>query len=213
MKNVIELVAKEKTYSGRDVAEMLGIGASTLRKWSMLLEQQGYWFQRDAQNRREYRPADVIAMRRFFHLTKEQMMPLEDAALTVANQSSHQHARKESAASLSLAPVLPANNAPASNPALAENAAALALRTSSHVDHLEEKLQALAKHVQHQEAVQMSLMEQIEQQGTFIRNSLKERDRRLTKAMSDIISTKQELARLKDAQRKTSFWHRLFRFN
>lgn len=104
MKNVIELVAKEKTYSGRELAEILGVGASTLRKWSMLLEQQGYRFLRDSQNRREYRQSDVDALRSFYQLTKENLMPLEEAARTVAGRTSFQQTKRETAASLSLVP-------------------------------------------------------------------------------------------------------------
>ncbi|MGG1253799.1 hypothetical protein ABE205_23370 [Brevibacillus agri] len=80
MGDVIELVARERTYSGREVAEMLGIGASTLRKWGMLLEQHGYWFLRDNQNRREYRQMDVSCLTRFYELTKDQLIPQEEAA-------------------------------------------------------------------------------------------------------------------------------------
>ncbi|MEJ8547025.1 MerR family transcriptional regulator [Brevibacillus borstelensis] len=217
MKNVIELVAKEKTYSGRELAGILGVGASTLRKWSMLLEQQGYWFLRDSQNRREYRQADIDALRSFYQLTKEHLMPLEEAARTVAGGTSFQQARKETAASLSLVPpvvpsagsaALPANHSPALS---ASTSAALALRTSAHVDLLEEKIHSLAQQVQHQDAVQMALMERLEQQEAYIRSSLKERDRRLTKAMNDIIEAKQQLAQIRDEQRKKSIWHRLFR--
>lgn len=252
MKNVIELVAMEKTYSGRELAEMLGVGASTLRKWSMLLEQQGYWFQRDNQNRREYRGADVTALRRFYHLTKEQMTPLEDAARIIAGQASPEMAKRGAAAAISLAPPpvstahptphqtshqayqqpyqanthpspFPASEIsptlaqrPSPHPAAVESAntaAALALRTSSHVDALEEKLLALAQHVQQQDSVQTALMEQLEQQGAYIRTSLKERDRRLTSAMNEIFEMKKQLARLQDKQRKTSIWHRLFRID
>ncbi|WP_342405913.1 MerR family transcriptional regulator [Brevibacillus sp. FSL K6-2834] len=217
MKNVIELVAKEKTYSGRELAEILGVGASTLRKWSMLLEQQGYRFLRDSQNRREYRQSDVDALRSFYQLTKENLMPLEEAARTVAGRTSFQQTKRETAASLSLVPpVVPsAGSAPfPSNHSAALSAstsAALALRTSAHVDRLEEKIHSLAQHVQHQDAAQMELMERLEKQEAYIRNSLKERDRRLMKAMSDIIEAKQQLAQLRDEQRKKSIWHRLFR--
>jgi hypothetical protein len=194
MGNVIELVAREKTYSGREVAHMLGIGASTLRKWSMLLEQHGYWFVRDSQNRREYRQIDVSALQRFYRLTKDQLVPQEEAAQMVVNQQSPETTRRESAAALAPAPSLPAPRPLESSPAL-----------------IDAKLQALAAHVQKQDQAQHDLLQRIEKHEAYIRSSLKERDRKLTKAMKDILDTRAQLARIQNQQRKSSIWHRLFR--
>lgn len=195
MGNVIELVAREKTYAGREVASMLGIGASTLRKWSMLLEQHGYWFVRDHQNRREYRQIDISALQRFYRLTKDQLFPQEEAAQMIVSQQSPEAARIQSAAAYS--------PAPPSSPVLQQPEASPAL--------FEAKLQALAAHVQKQDAAQHALLERIEKQEAYIRSSLKERDRRLTKAMNDILDIRAKLARLENQQRKSSLWHRLFR--
>lgn len=190
MGNVIELVARERTYSGREVADLLGIGASTLRKWSMLLEQHGYWFLRDSQNRREYRQIDVAALQRFYRLTKDQLFPQEEAALMIVSHEVGLPVRMETA--VALAPPVPA---PVSN------------------NRLEEKLHALAAHVQHQEAAHLELLERFEKQEAYIRSNLKERDRRLMKAMNDIMDAKLQLAKIKDEQRKTSIWHKLFRLH
>ena len=195
MGNVIELVARERTYSGKEVAGMLGIGVSTLRKWSMLLEQHGYWFVRDSQNRREYRQADVAALQRFYRLTKDQLFPQEEAARTIVSQHSPETARRESATTLTPAPgTAPAPRHPEISPTL-----------------FEAKLQALAAHVQKQDVAQHALLERIEKQEAYMRSSLKERDRKLTKAMKDILETRAQLARLENQQKKSSLWHRLFR--
>jgi transposase-like protein len=188
MGNVIELVAREKTYSGREVAATLGIGASTLRKWSMLLEQHGYRFLRDSQNRREYRQSDVAALRSFYQMTKEQLVPLEEAACKVVTRT-----------------------APSSAPARTEAAAPLVPRSPAPFERLEEQVHALARHVQRQDEAQLALLERLEKQEAYIRSSLKERDRRLTKAMRDILETKAQIARMQDEKRKTSIWHKLFR--
>jgi transposase len=187
---VIELVAREKTYSSRELAESLGIGGSTLRKWCMLLEQHGYRFQRDAQNRREFRQADASALRTFQELTKQQMMPLEEAAALIVKRTG---TRVQTETRLA-------------------TAAALAPRTAAapRYDLLEEKVTALAQHIQKQDSFHLALMERLEKQEKYISINLKERDRRLTKAMNDILETKVQLAKLKDEQRKKSFWHRLF---
>ncbi|MED1951089.1 hypothetical protein [Brevibacillus centrosporus] len=196
MGNVIELVARERTYSGREVAEMLGIGASTLRKWSMLLEQHGYWFLRDSQNRREYRQLDVAVLQRFYRLTKDLLFPQEQAALMVVNHVTDGPMLAQQETAVTLAPAL---SVPASVPA--------PLQTNNW----EEKLHALAAHVQQQDAAHHALVERVEKQEAYIRSSLKERDRRLLKAMNDIMDAKVQLAKMKDEQRKTSIWHKLFR--
>ncbi|NTU23233.1 hypothetical protein HPY28_23230 [Brevibacillus sp. HB1.2] len=195
MGEVIELLARERTYSGRDVAGLLGIGASTLRKWSMLLEQHGYWFLRDSQNRREYRQVDITCLQRFYSLTKDQLIPQDEAARMVATQSSPEPARKETAVAVTFPPV-------SSYPALNHTAA---------LDELDVKLHALASHVQQQDAAYLALLARVEKQETYITNNLKERDRRLTKAMNDIMDAKIELAKIRDAERKTSIWQKLFR--
>lgn len=198
MGDVIELVARERTYSGREVAEMLGIGASTLRKWSMLLEQHGYWFLRDNQNRREYRQMDVSCLTRFYELTKDQLIPQEEAAQMIVSQNytGAGAAHRETAVALS----------PVAHPVATED-------TLEALDAIDEKLHALALHVKQQDENQQALLARLEKQEAYIRSSLKERDRRLTKAMSDIMDAKVQLAKLKDEERKTSIWHKLFRLS
>ena len=194
MGNVIELVARERTYSGREVADLLGIGASTLRKWSMLLESHGYWFLRDNQNRREYRQIDINALQRFYRLTKDQLVPQEEAAqMIVTHNSSEPAPRSEAAVALAPAPVL--------HPQIKDESIA----------QLDQKLHILASHVKQQDAAHQELLERVEKQEAYIRSSLKERDRRLTKAMSDIMDAKAQLAKMKDAERKTTIWQKLFR--
>jgi len=203
--NVIELVARERTYTGKEVARKLGIGASTLRKWSLLLEQQGYWFVRDSQNRREYRQIDVAALERFYRLTKDQLFPQEEAALMIVSQQSPESARAESAAAS--APTPPPAPVPATPSAQAPQQ--LELRPTEW----EARLHALACHVQQQELAHHALTDRVEKQEAYIRTSLKERDWRLTKAMNDILSVKAELAKIQREQRKSSIWHRLFRLD
>lgn len=194
MGNVIELVARERTYSGREVADLLGIGASTLRKWSMLLESHGYWFLRDNQNRREYRQIDINALQRFYRLTKDQLVPQEEAAqMIVTHNSSEPTPRSETAVALAPAPVL--------HPQVKDES----------IIELDQKLHILASHVKQQDAAHQELLARVEKQEAYIRSSLKERDRRLTKAMSDIMDAKAQLAKMKDAERKTTIWQKLFR--
>jgi len=202
MGNVIELVARERTYSGREVAEQLGIGASTLRKWSMLLEQHGYWFLKDSQNRREYRQMDIAALQRFYRLTKDQLFPQEEAVLMIVSHETASPARLETA----VAPAPPAA-VPAARDAWFDKLHALA----NHVQQQNAAQLALLERVEKQDAAHLALLEKVEKQEAYIRASLKERDRRLLKAMNDIMDARVRLARMQDEKRKTSIWHKLFR--
>ncbi|MED1787214.1 MerR family transcriptional regulator [Brevibacillus laterosporus] len=53
----------ERTYWANDVAELLDISVSALRKWSLRLEAEGYCILRDEHDRRAYRECDLIALR------------------------------------------------------------------------------------------------------------------------------------------------------
>ncbi|MCR8961887.1 hypothetical protein O0550_01495 [Brevibacillus halotolerans] len=53
----------ERTYWANDVAELLDISVSALRKWSLRLEAEGYCILRDEHDRRAYRERDLIALR------------------------------------------------------------------------------------------------------------------------------------------------------
>lgn len=69
----------ERTYWANEVAELLGISPSALRKWSLRLEAEGYRFIRDEHDRRAYREGDIIALRKMKEFLS-QKMSLENAA-------------------------------------------------------------------------------------------------------------------------------------
>lgn len=183
---VIELVAKEKTYSSKEVVVQLGIGSSTLRKWCMLLEQHNYRFHRDVHNRREFHQIDTVALREFMKLAKT--MALEHAAISVV--SSIKRLRPEEKA-------LPVPS--------------VVKRSYPSHDLLEEKVDSLVQHIEKQDAFNIALLDRLEKQEKYISINLKERDRRLTKAMNDILDTKITLTKLQDKEQTKSIWHRLFR--
>jgi DNA-binding transcriptional MerR regulator len=69
----------ERTYWANEVAELLKISPSALRKWSLRLEAEGYLFLRDDHDRRAYREGDLIALRKMQEFLS-QKMNLENAA-------------------------------------------------------------------------------------------------------------------------------------
>jgi hypothetical protein len=73
----------ETTYWNKELAGILGIGDSTLRKWCIELEKNGYEFFKDKQGNRAFTDHDAIAMRKFKELVQTRQMTLENAANAV----------------------------------------------------------------------------------------------------------------------------------
>lgn len=69
-----------KIYSPSDIANLLGVQVSTLRKYSILLEDAGISFQRNNRNQRWYKDNDVMLLRKFITLKENSDMQLKECA-------------------------------------------------------------------------------------------------------------------------------------
>jgi len=67
-------------YSPADIASLLNVKESTLRKYSLLLEEFGYEFSRNAQGQRWYSDKDVSVLKRFMSLKQNGAMSLKECA-------------------------------------------------------------------------------------------------------------------------------------
>jgi DNA-binding transcriptional MerR regulator len=76
----------EKAYTTKEVSVTLNIGDSTLRKWCLSLEKNGYNFIRNDQNKRLYTDRDLVALRHFQMLVQQNNFPMENASLVVASR-------------------------------------------------------------------------------------------------------------------------------
>jgi len=75
----------EKAYSPKEMSTTLDIGDSTLRKWCLALERNGYGFIRNDKNARLYVERDIVVLRHFQNLTNTNM-PLNNAAALVVDR-------------------------------------------------------------------------------------------------------------------------------
>jgi hypothetical protein len=73
-------VRTEKAYSHKEMYTTLNIGDSTLRKWCIALEKNGYKFLRNEQDNRIYVEGDLVVLRHFYQLVKIHKTNLENAA-------------------------------------------------------------------------------------------------------------------------------------
>ncbi|KAB2486562.1 DUF3967 domain-containing protein [Priestia endophytica] len=69
----------EQTYFGSEVASTLKIGSSTLRKYSLALEEQGYTFDRGINNSRIFYQKDVAMIQRMMNAMNKKNITLEQA--------------------------------------------------------------------------------------------------------------------------------------
>ncbi|PGV53308.1 MerR family transcriptional regulator [Bacillus sp. AFS037270] len=70
-------------YSPKNVQDLLGIDSSTLRKYAILLEGHGYPIQRNTKGHRGYFDKDVNTLRKLIEFSKQDGVPLEQAAISV----------------------------------------------------------------------------------------------------------------------------------
>lgn len=75
-----------KTFTPAEVADSLGVAPSTLRKYSILFEENEITFKRSAQNSRQYTSSDVMALQRMIALVKNESMTVENASYAVAKE-------------------------------------------------------------------------------------------------------------------------------
>lgn len=69
-----------------DVAAKLDISSSTLRKYSLILEEHGVSFKRNAKNARQYFDSDVMTLQRMITLMKTDGVTVENAAYAVSKK-------------------------------------------------------------------------------------------------------------------------------
>ncbi|MCP1322066.1 DUF3967 domain-containing protein [Bacillus sp. S0628] len=72
-------------YSPSDVAKQLGIQSSTLRKYSDVLEKEGYTFIKNERGHRKYRESDVMVFRKVINLKNDTDMTLENATKQIVS--------------------------------------------------------------------------------------------------------------------------------
>lgn len=71
-----------KSYWSLEVSKLLDISTSTLRKWSIALEERGYIFFRDENDKRAYLERDIIALLKLSELLSNKI-GMDNAVKTV----------------------------------------------------------------------------------------------------------------------------------
>lgn len=147
----------EKAYWNHEVAKVLGIGESTLRKWCIELEKNGYEFVKGAKDSRAFLEHDLQALMHFKQLTKTDKIPQETAAQSVVEKFSR----------------------------TVENGRTLPVPSENNrsIEQVEEKINMLLEHSKRQDEFNKALLAKLEQQERYISESLERRDKLLLESL------------------------------
>lgn len=169
-------VRQENTYWSREMADLLKIGDSTLRKWCRVLEAQGYRFIRDEQERRAFTDHDALALRYFKELTHDKGVALNSAAKAVTE-------RFNGGASQSVA-----------------------LGDTAPIERSDGAMQQLLDHVQRQEEFNKVLLQELADQRRYIEESLNRRDEQLMRHLRESLEARKELAAGEQKRKWWQLW-------
>lgn len=180
-----DIISTEQVYWAHQVAEKLNIQPSTLRKWSLILEEKGYDFHRNENDRRGYFEEDLKALVEYKNLTKKKNINLEHAAEIIVKKFK-------------------------SEPKDPEKTSVVGFESSTK--KLEDKLEELTEYVKKQDQFNQELLRRLEKQQDFISNSIIERDKILLETIKEMQERKRlESASIEEETPKESFWKRLFK--
>lgn len=176
----------EKAYSPKEMFITLDIGDSTLRKWCIALEKNGYEFIRNEKNSRVYIENDLVVLRHFQNLIKQHNMQLDNAAVLVIDRFG------KGAFEVSTVTV----------PSVKEENQRDLERSNS------EDIEELKQLVMKQNELIKDLINRMDQQQKYIDDSLNRRDERLTKTIEESMETRKLIATAENERK--SFWYKLF---
>lgn len=181
----------ERAYWTKEIADVLQISNSTLRKWCLALENAGYIFDRGANNSRVFYDKDMLLIRRLKELVQYKKMALDTSANLVV--STLEGARRT-------AGVREENSDNSSAPMKPMNA-------QEHV-----LIGEVLDRLERMEEFNKQLISRLEERDKYIQEQLHKRDERMITSLREMMEAKKEIAASEKAEKeeKKGFWQRLF---
>ncbi|WP_332699346.1 hypothetical protein [Halalkalibacter lacteus] len=183
---------QETAYWTYQVAEHLGIADSTLRKWCILLEKNGYVFTKGANDSRAFTEHDIMALKQFQELSKDRKVTKERAAVVVVEKFKKNIGNDGT-------PPVPVD------------------KSREEMRYILEELERLKKSEEEQRQFNEELVQRLDRQEKYIEESLEKRDKALMASFREkqketqkqLAATKEEKEAQEAAQKK-GFWARVF---
>ncbi|MCM3165104.1 DUF3967 domain-containing protein [Metabacillus litoralis] len=185
----------EKAYTPKEISLTLDIGDSTLRKWCIALENQGYQFIRNDQNKRVFVDANIVVLRHFKELVQNHSMQLNNAAMLVIDRFGKGTFSQGT-------DVVPVKN----NSDLDRSNDEVISKLMNYIEQQEERFEK-------QEQFNRTLLERLDQQQKYIEERLNQRDETLIQSLREVQETKKLIAAAeekRDEENKKGFLQRLF---
>lgn len=174
-------MTQENAFWTKEVADILQIAESTLRKWCIQLEKNDYTFTKGTNGSRAFVERDLANLRRLKDLIQSKGMTVESAANLVTSMD-HSEGRTRG---------VPETN------------------VLSHTDSA--LLTDILKRQERLETLNKQLLEKLDEQQQFISKTLADRDQKMNFAIQEIRKNQQLLAASAEQQKKKKgFFGRLF---
>lgn len=192
----------ERAYTTKEVSTTLNVVDSTIRKWCLAMEKHGYTFMKNENNQRLFLEKDLVALRHYQTMVKENNFSMDNAGMVIASRFSS-----------------PFPNGSGGVPAVkTEDEERLSARPDTRSD---ERIDKLIEHAEKQEQFNKELLERlneqqkyIEKQHYYIEEKLKERDGNLMESLRTLQEAKQEMLEIaatkEEEKPKQGFFARLF---
>lgn len=176
-------MGNENAYWNHEVSKRLEIGESTLRKWCIELEKNGYIFIKGAMDSRAFTDHDLAALTYFKQLTNGKKHTKAQAAKMVVEK----FGRKE--VNEGTTPVQTMND-------------------TQSVEKLSEMVAHLLEHTKKQENFNKELLKRLDRQEQYIRETLEKRDQYLLESIRK--SQEEKAAALEVEKKKIPWFKRIF---
>ncbi|WP_085991643.1 MerR family transcriptional regulator [Oceanobacillus senegalensis] len=180
----------EKAYSTSEIAAMLDMGVTTVRKYAQHMEKSGYKFFKNKNNARLFVDRDIVAIRYLKELRDKTNITVEQATKIVMEKVSTEETNEiETANTPSLVEPMDKNN------------------SANHEE--------IIRLIRNQNELIHGLMERLDKQQEVINEWLSERDKELMRTITERLETQRLIAAASEEeekfkQRKT-FFQWLFR--
>jgi hypothetical protein len=180
----------EKAYTTKEISLTLEIADSTLRKWAIALEKNGYQFIRNDQNTRLFVDADLVTLQHFKQLVQDHNMQLDNAAALVVDRFGKGPFEPRTG-------VVPVEKDRSSSRDFNRSEVRSDLEIISKLEELEERFKM-------QEDFNKKLIERLEErlneQDRYIKERLNKRDKLLVESLREALETKKMLIAVKDEE-------------
>lgn len=168
----------QAVYSSSDVAGTLKLQESTLRKYSLILEKNGYEFLKNEHGHRAFFDHDIIVLKKFIELKSGSDITLEQSAkAVVAWKNGTDIAERDT-------------------------------EENRYIARYDDLVTEFREFKENQEDFNRELLNQLKIQQEYISNKLEERDQTLMLALKNTMETKRQLEIASAAEEKKwwKFW-------